>query len=401
MIRLKKLVIMLNRGVSEIIYTKWKGIFVLVYLLFSILYIPVVSKITIGNIYVLSTFLEFIVKSFLYSIMALGLLSILIGIGRPIKSRNTEDKFRAIGLINHIQHVPQFYYFRKGERHEEIWVFLTNGIPKDTWIKKAPDLETVFNRKILNIDYLENTQRKLKLNVIPIKYYTPRVIEDTDSYLSDLINLLVVGATGTGKSYFLLTLLSKLKRSHENISLMMCDFKNSFFEFSDCPNYFGYMDCLRGLELVYKEFNERLRSNDSERNKKKIVFVIDEYSAFVMSKEKKVADTIKNQIAEMLSMSRSLGIIVVIGLQRADSELFKLGARDNFRSILGMGNLSKEQKSMLFNDYKELMTDSISEVGEGYLWQDGKGVEKIKVAPIKNMNEVIDAIRKGLSEPII
>ena len=113
-----------------------------------------------------------------------------------------------------------------------------------------------------------------------------------------------------------------------------------------------------------------------------------------MFHEKKVADTIKNQIAELLSMSRSLGIIVIIGLQRADSELFKLGARDNFRSILGMGNLSKEQKSMLFND-------SISAVGEGYLWRDGKGVEKIKVAPIENMNAVIETIRKGLSEPII
>ena len=52
---------------------------------------------------------------------------------------------------------------------------------------------------------------------------------------------------------------------------------------------------------------------------------------FVMFHEKKkVADTIKSQIAELLSMGRSLGIIVIIGLQRADSELFKLGARDNF-----------------------------------------------------------------------
>ena len=56
---------------------------------------------------------------------------------------------------------------------------------------------------------------------------------------------------------------------------------------------------------------------------------------------------------------------------------------------------------MLFNDYKELMMDSISAVGEGYLWRDGKGVEKIKVAPIENMNAVIETIRKGLSEPII
>ena len=257
----------------------------------------------------------------------------------------------------------------------------------------------MFNRKILTIDYLERTREQIKLNVIPVKYYVPASIDD--SFIKDLINLLCVGATGTGKSYFLLTLLSQLKLKGNNTTFILCDFKNSFSEFSDCPNFYGYTDCLYGLQAIYKEFKIRLELNDSKRNEKKIAFVIDEYSAFVMFHEKKVADTIKSQIAELLSMGRSLGIIVIIGLQRADSELFKLGARDNFRAILGMGNLSKEQKSMLFNDYKELMTDSISAVGEGYLWRDGKGVEKIKVVPIENMNAVIETIRKGLSEPII
>ena len=80
----------------------------------------------------------------------------------------------------------------------------------------------------------------------------------------------------------------------------------------------------------------------------------------------------------------------------------KLGARDNFRAILGMGNLSKEQKSMLFNDYKELMTDSSFCGWRGVsVDETEKGVEKIKVAPIEDMNAVIETIRKGLSEPII
>ncbi|GAB6396315.1 MULTISPECIES: hypothetical protein [Mediterraneibacter] len=400
---IKKILAMIKRGLLEILYTKRKGIWALIYILLSIPYIPVIWKITIGNIAFISAFLEFVVKSFLYGSMALGLIVILIVIGRPFKTRNTENKLREIGLINHRGKVPTLCSFGKGsdkKRHEEIWVFLTNGIPKEAWAKKTSDLESVFNRKILTIDYLERTREQIKLNVIPVKYYVPASIDD--SFIKDMINLLCVGATGTGKSYFLLTLLSQLKGIYKNnITFVMCDFKNSFSEFSDCPNFYGYTDCLYGLEAVYKEFKIRLDLNDSKRNEKKIAFVIDEYSAFVMFHEKKVADTIKNQIAELLSMSRSLGIIVIIGLQRADSELFKLGARDNFRSILGMGNLSKEQKSMLFNDYKELMMDSISAVGEGYLWRDGKGVEKIKVAPIENMNAVIETIRKGLSEPII
>lgn len=399
---IKRISAMIKRGLLEILNTKWKGIWVLIYILLSIPYIPVIWKITIGNIAFISAFLEFVVKSFLYGSMALGLIMILIVIGRPIKTRNTENKLREIGLTNHRGNVPTPCSFKRGndkKRHEEIWVFLTNGIPKEAWEKKTSDLESVFNRKILTIDYSEGTREQIKLNVIPVKYYVPASIDD--KFIKDLINLLCVGATGTGKSYFLLTLLSQLKGIYNNITFIMCDFKNSFSEFSDCPNFYGYTDCPHGLQAIYKEFKIRLELNDSKRNEKKIAFVIDEYSAFVMFHEKKVADTIKSQIAELLSMGRSLGIIVIIGLQRADSELFKLGARDNFRAILGMGNLSKEQKSMLFNDYKELMTDSISAVGEGYLWRDGKGVEKIKVAPIEDMNAVIETIRKGLSEPII
>lgn len=46
-------------------------------------------------------------------------------------------------------------------------------------------------------------------------------------------------------------------------------------------------------------------------------------------------------VANILFMGRSLGIILLIGLKRADAEHFKTGARDQFKSILALGNLSK------------------------------------------------------------
>lgn len=127
---IKKILAMIKRGLLEILYTKRKGIWALIYILLSIPYIPVIWKITIGNIAFISAFLEFVVKSFLYGSMALGLIVILIVIGRPFKTRNTENKLREIGLINHRGKVPTLCSFGKGsdkKRHEEIWVFLTNG----------------------------------------------------------------------------------------------------------------------------------------------------------------------------------------------------------------------------------------------------------------------------------
>ena len=90
-------------------------------------------------------------------------------------------------------------------------------------------------------------------------------------------------------------------------------------------------------------------------------------------------------------MSRSLGMKIIIGMQTAHSENFKTGARDQFHGILALGNLSKEQKQMLFSDYKEKMNDHNS-VGEGYLLINGKDIERVKISEIKDMESLIKII---------
>ena len=77
-------------------------------------------EITIGNIAFISAFLEFVVKSFLYGSMALGLIMILIVIGRPIKTRNTENKLREIGLTNHRGNVPTPCSFKRGNDKKDM-----------------------------------------------------------------------------------------------------------------------------------------------------------------------------------------------------------------------------------------------------------------------------------------
>lgn len=63
---------------------------------------------------------------------------------------------------------------------------------------------------------------------------------------------------------------------------------------------------------------------------------------------------------------------VLIGEQRADSEHFRAGARDQFRAILALGHLSKEQRQVLFSDFKDKMNER-NGLGEGYMLIDGKG----------------------------
>lgn len=95
-------------------------------------------------------------------------------------------------------------------------------------------------------------------------------------------------------------------------------------------------------------------------------------------------------------MGRSLGIRVLLGVQRSDSEYYKAGARDQFRVILAMGNISREQKQMLFADYKDSM-DEQNSLGEGYLLVDGQDIERVKVEPVKDMDRLNASIREAMS----
>ena len=83
-------------------------------------------------------------------------------------------------------------------------------------------------------------------------------------------------------------------------------------------------------------------------------------------------------------------------MQAGYSEYFKAGAREQFHSILALGNISKEQKQMLFSEYKEQMNEQ-NKVGEGYLLIDGKGVEKVRIAKSDNKGSVINDIYEAMN----
>lgn len=97
----------------------------------------------------------------------------------------------------------------------------------------------------------------------------------------------------------------------------------------------------------------------------------------------------------MLFMSRSLGLKILIGVQRADAEHFKAGSRDQFRSILGLGNLSREQINMIFSEYREKINER-NGLGEGYFLIDGQDIEKVKITTIKDFEVLNDTIRQSM-----
>ena len=278
--------------------------------------------------------------------------------------------------------------------------FKTMGLSLKDFKDNKDTLEVILNARVNNINYGKNTKSVI-INATPYKFLKPRIIELSmeDNYLMNLINLLCTGQTGSGKTYFFKVLLANLLMQNPEAILYLCDFKNfDFIELEDCIRYYGYTDVVKGIKEVYQIFNDRLLDK-SNKEYNTIILFIDEYSALLSNIDKKEADEVQKMVSEILFMGRSYKILPIIGLQRADSNLFKNGSRDQFKTIVALGNLSKIQKEMLFPDFKDNMNDT-NNVGEGYVYQDGQEfLQRIKVKQVSDDEKeiIINVLRNGLN----
>ena len=360
----------------------------------------------------MNDFLEYIalhggILPFTYKVIFIFLcvftaVNLLIALVREIRCpwyirRRVDRAFRRTGLHNAEGEFPTLASVRvdSNKQHGRVLKIKNQGIPIPTFDAHVVGLEASLNGIIYSIEYGKRSTYTL-VYFLPRRYVRPTIISVDDTMICRQPNCLVIGNTGFGKSYALLTILGTYAQQFPDVSITVCDYKkSSFAQFEDTPNFYGYEAVPEGVRSVYKEFQERLEANDPERNKQIRVLLIDEYGALISAQDKKTAEELKTMVANMLFMGRSLGIRVLIGVQRADAEHFKAGARDQFRAILGLGNLSKEQKSMLFSEFRDSMTER-NGVGEGYLLIDGQNIERVKVAEIRDMDALTETIRKAM-----
>jgi hypothetical protein len=328
-------------------------------------------------------------------------LMIIKGINN-IKTKNLDKRFRRFGFYNKDGETPKLKRKQrdKATKRGKLWDFDNRGLPPPKWDENVTSLTVALKSQIGYIEYGKTPDRTV-IQAIPWKYATPEIISVHDMhYIENFINLLCVGRTGTGKTYTLLTYLG-LFASVPGASISIFERKPSLSQFADTPNYFYGEKVASALKDFYENvFKVRLEAlcgmTVEERNAQPLkVILIDEYSALITSLDRKAADEMRAIIGEMLSLARELRIFILIGMQRADSEYFKAGGRDQFKSIIAMGNLSKEQKNMLFNEEKDKMI-ARNKVGEGYYSVDGQEIKRVKVVEIKDMDELNKSIHKAM-----
>jgi DNA segregation ATPase FtsK/SpoIIIE-like protein len=166
------------------------------------------------------------------------------------------------------------------------------------------------------------------------------IIED----MSDFPHLLVAGATNSGKSVFLRSLLLCLIRSYEpkDVRLLIIDPKRTDFSFfSGLPHVISgnaitdpaeardrllelvhtemlqRQNILAGRSLKVKDFNQRYPAEALPP----IVALIDEYAQLISIMNKRERDTFERDLMSLAAVARSTGIHLILATQRPSADV--------------------------------------------------------------------------------
>lgn len=318
--KIKKL--LTKEGFEELKNNKWKSLFILPYAIISpIIYTSMFKPFNFKGANTLTNKVTELTKLgydvlFIPAVITGGFLLIISGIGifrkRPKEKVN---EFLKTPLLNKQGEPPMFLYMKKdkNKKHGQILAYSSEGIKLEEFLKEIESIEYVYKKyKVYNItnDFIDRT--KIYIHRIPSKYAKPRVISADDDFLSDLINMLIVGATGTGKSYTILSILCKLALYINGVSISICDYKNSsiFAPFRNSTNYYGGEDVVNGIIEFYNELKHRIELGTDECKEQVRVLMVDEYSSVIDEFDKEY--DLKKKIAYILNMGREYNMRIIV-----------------------------------------------------------------------------------------
>jgi len=193
-------------------------------------------------------------------------------------------------------------------------------------------------------------------------------------------HMLIVGGTGSGKTYFSKQVVAKILK-YEDCDMIVCDYKgDQDFSFLDGKEkFYRFDDCKNGVDEFETAFRKRQSGEDQSRKPNYLFF--DEWASFIASfSTKKEGDEYKNKIANLMRLGRSFGFFVILTMQRADASFFSEGSRDNFGVIVGLGALKKESVNMIFSEFKDQIRGQSR--GRGYAMIGGITLNEIVVPVI-------------------
>ena len=210
-------------------------------------------------------------------------------------------------------------------------------------------------------------------------------------------HLLIVGGSGSGKTYALQEILARLALAEPEGMFYFCDYKGdkSFKYLRKTARYFSYKQTFEILKKVHELANKRFSGEDTSTEQ--ITLIIDEYLSFVSSfSVKKEKEDVLRMIAEILQMGRSMGVRLVVCTQTAYASAFPEGVRVNFDYIMVLGSFHKATYDMLFGEYDSKIKNKKFNQGEGTALINRNELRFIKVPTVSDFNRLKDICIRAL-----
>lgn len=318
----------------------------------------------------LATFLLWGNSILLITVFILGELLIVSLIGTPLSATKVQKCLASVGFTDKSGETP-LLLSRYREGKAEVFRFFSPTIPLSEYEKRSDILENALNFQIVNTA-VEKDLQHVVLKTVPAKVGLPEIINWDNSLLSKksstiilgesqldkvtidlnvVPHILIGGATGSGKSILLKTILAQCIL--KGFDVYIADFKggidyNGFWR-TKCEVFTNSKididearkQLLRRLEFFEKELLARIGMLDESKcvniehyNKKfgcdlqRFIFACDEVSVLLdktgLDKERKhVVDCIERILSIIVHQGRAVGINMILSTQRPDCETLK------------------------------------------------------------------------------
>jgi len=350
-----------------------KLIFLLLYILGAILIWHTQADIAASaeKIEYISPVAEFAAKHIFVTYLLVAGVAVTILILTPIGKRSVQNQLKSIGLINHIEAVPELKSKRKDKQNPRIsiWEFTSQGIPLKVWKDKQSAIETVLDITIVKMKNGSGKSRVI-IHTVPARSDLPAVIDWKDKYLSNesfilvlgesytgpvtvdltsIPHMLLGGSTGSGKSVLLKLLLMQANKKGANVCI--ADFKGGV-DFppvwhKECRMCFDEQAVLELLTELVDELERRKKlfaaagqANIDRYNKAekqdlpRYIFACDEIAEMLdktgLTKEQKeIIAKIEGKLSIIARLGRAFGIHLILATQRPDANILSGQIKNN------------------------------------------------------------------------
>lgn len=280
-----------------------------------------------------------------------------------------------------------FYHYKDGLIHVRLPLDL--GPFQDRFNEMAGELEEAFfcdlveeqrEKNYVCYTFLYDVEKnRIGIRDMTVKNGVITLMKNVQWAFNKAPHGLIIGSTGGGKTYFLMSLIYALL---PYATFDICDPKRADLASLEAIPIFkdhifydvGIIACLRNVANKVLERNKEMKKDPAydlgydytHFGLRPHFIVIDEWAAYYASLEQSKKKEVMRYLNQVVLMGRQCGVFLILGTQRPDTKYLDGAIRDNFGLRVTLGKVSKAGYKMIYeHTLKSLFNKPIK--GRGYV----------------------------------